>query len=436
MSAALAERPMRRLETPTPEALCAALNAALARNGGAQTVCSLMIERVRRKPEKIVIGAIGALAGGEAQRFGIRLFAADVAASRYEEALQGDLAPSRCGPGVLLLKELGGVAWLFPNDRKIARLRDLFDPRVLEREILPALGSELADADGPAGYSIEVLRYVPEQGCTVELAWCDARGGERRFIGKCAGDERGAVGFATLRVLETAAPGLTPKAILYAPKHRLFWQQKIGGVGARARDFLGVADGVGAGAMALLSKVHRGDPGGLPTRAAADIVRDLRAAASTPSDGPAADRAARAARALADAPITSISPQALLHGDLHPANFLIDQGVVRLIDFDAACAGPPEFDIGSLFAAIAAAAFIERRDDDALRARLGGLLAIYEKGAGRPLDHAALDWSFRAALLTERFYRGQTRAKPARIVAADRLVAWSEDPAFCEGAGS
>ena len=423
---------LRPFDVPTPNELCDAMNEALARAGSVARFLSIDIERVRRKPEKIVIGGTADVAGGGGQLFGVRLFGADVAAERYQAALSVNPAPSWCGPGVLFLPSLGAVAWLFPNDRKISRLPDLIDRCLFESRLLPLILDAIGCTAALADFAIDVLRYVPEQSCTVELTLFFHDGTAHRLIGKCASDLRGAIGFEALRAIaEHAAPGeptFTAKPISYSDAQRLLWQEKLPGAAAKAADFLHDDDPTGAAAMTTLARIHACGSRELPRRSFIDCGRQLKHAAFLLPADLTPGRARRAVRLVADQVVACSTPAALLHGDLHMGNFLIDREAVHLIDFDAACSGPPELDVGSLFAALAAAAILDGRKDDFIAARLCQLTAAYERHAACPLDRIALDWAFRAALLTERFYRSRSRMKPGRVIGGERLIEWAEAP--------
>jgi aminoglycoside phosphotransferase (APT) family kinase protein len=114
-------------------------------------------------------------------------------------------------------------------------------------------------------------------------------------------------------------------------------------------------------------------------------------------------------------------PGALLHGDLHSRNVLVDARQVHLIDLDRLGRGPALAELGSLFG--------ERvlRDCEANRPidwqALARLSLDYGRARGQMPCPEQLGWHLAAALLCERAYRCVTSLKPGRIAALPRLLA-------------
>ena len=200
----------RLAEALDPMLAAAAFRAALEQHGIALGTLACTIERCRIKPgRKALIGLrlTGCTADGAPfdQAAMLTLYPGGEAALLPQIAPEVEGIPSRLGPPTLAVPGLAGMAWLFPNDRKVRHIADL-----LSR---------------PGG-TCEVLHYVPEQGCTVRHT--DGQG--RVLIGKCRADQRGAVATSLSGdrfVLDSALR--LARVIEHDAARGIVWQQAVAG---------------------------------------------------------------------------------------------------------------------------------------------------------------------------------------------------------------
>lgn len=418
-AAALHRRPApQALTPPSPTALADALNDALCRAQSRARVESVAIDRLRVKPgEKIVLGATARyICDGRTfrQLMGVRMFPRGVAAARLQKALSGALVASQCGPAVLHLPSLGAVAWLFPNDRKITGATVFADPILFETHVLPALMQAAAPQSTAAAWTLDILRYVPEQGCTVRLdvELADRPDAPLQLIGKCAGDERGRNGLDALRALTGAAgKACAPAPVLYLPSYKLAWQQCAPGAPAPADAYFNDADAHLGRAVRAVARIHDARPPDLPRFDAKVEAAQLTARLAAFRGAANVERAlALAVRHAAPPPCGA---DALLHGDLHFGNFLFDGDKVMVIDFDAARIGSRERDLGGFLACFINSGLLIGAPAETIRAGVAEIIAIYQSAAG-PVSRPALAWHAGFALLAERYCRALTRMKPGR----------------------
>ena len=124
----------------------------------AGAIRQVTIDRLKYVPgEKAVLGVCVEREGYTTPlRYGVRIFAQDAVPDRFEKARsQHGLVTPECGDPVIHLPSLNAVAWAFPNDRKMAGISNL-----LSSDCWPVTGPDL---------TMEILRYVPEQSCTIRL---------------------------------------------------------------------------------------------------------------------------------------------------------------------------------------------------------------------------------------------------------------------------
>lgn len=433
--------PFDTLTIPAEPALVQALNTALGQLQ-IHDICveQVAIDRIRNKPdEKIIIGATARCrqSGQKAfqQLLGIRIFPAGLSANRLEKAMADNPTPSPLGPGVLHLEEISAVAWLFPNDRKISGLNAIMHETAFEKQALPALRKFLPGAPSPSLWEIKVLRYVPEQSCTLKLALIyDENGVERRthFIGKCASDKRGAIGFrAMARICENDQQNpICPEAVHYDNALNLQWQRMVSGSPRPASAFLNLNNNEWTRVTKAIRRVHQTPADDFRE---VSIKRDIETLAAridmlaelSPSLRQSAQSIAKCL--TVSAADMGSGPSCLLHGDLHPGNFLFDGDHLRLIDFDCAYSGAAENDLGSFIAALIATALRQDWPDQSIF-NLHQMIAS-EYGAHSSegsLNHRRLHWRIAFSLLTERVYRALTRMKPGRTDTIPRLLSWAE----------
>jgi len=112
-----------------------------------------------------------------------------------------------------------------------------------------------------------------------------------------------------------------------------------------------------------------------------------------------------------------LDPQAtaLLHGDLHLKNFLVDSGQIALIDMDNICKGDPLQDIGSFVASLKCMGILKGISDQFVRRMTEVFVGEYEKNVSWRVFRSALDWHISMALINERAFRCLTRLVAGRF---------------------
>lgn len=248
---------------------------------------------------------------------------------RWRKALGQPLVNVGPGPAVAHIERLGLVLWAFPNERKLRGLQMLFDRRGLSEQVLPAiLGEPVALVAEP-----ELVRYVPEHGCTVKVRAALATGQLIVLYGKIQVSGAG-------EQVCAAARGLGRRA-WYHGETRTFWQEEIPGAAAGQGDLDACAR--------ALAALHRHSLPGLTASAGLDEPGYFAAAARLLA-GRAPDVDAIVAeirRRRIPAPGT-----ATLHGDVHLKNFLVHEGRAELIDLETLQTGNPLDDLGSFAASL------------------------------------------------------------------------------------
>ncbi len=119
---------------------------------------------------------------------------------------------------------------------------------------------------------------------------------------------------------------------------------------------------------------------------------------------------------------------ALVHGDLHDGNVLLDRGRVGLIDLDTAARGDPMNDIGNLGAQLLLRAFQAGRGVEVARAHAHGFAQAYAAARGRAVSgafsHAVAQTLFRLACV----YRFRRRWLHLPLALLDEADHWAADP--------
>ena len=143
-----------------------------------------------------------------------RMYGPGESASRWSKALCRPSTVVATGPSLCHIVQLGMVVWAFPNERKLDGLQVLFDARRLEEEVLPAaLGARAGVLGKP-----ELVRYVPEHGCTVRVR-VSLPAGESVLFAKIGSSDDGERTAALIRELGRDA--------WYSPRHRILWQREV-----------------------------------------------------------------------------------------------------------------------------------------------------------------------------------------------------------------
>jgi Phosphotransferase enzyme family len=308
---------------------------------------------------------------------------------RVHLAAMAEAVPTDPLRPVAAARELGALLWTFPNDRKLAPVRDLPDV------VGELLGARLA--------STALVAYAPEKAATVACLGAD---GETLAYAKTHAPDAGLAGAAIQAALaeqaaRQAGPLRLPSVFGHSGAARTVVLEPL--EGAPVADPAGFrAFGAGIAALHRLEQPTelRAFERFLPERIerAARLLDQAR-----PDVGGAAHTLAAAL--LARLPADGSEPR-VLHGDVHPKNALLGNGGIALIDLDQAAAGPPAADLGSALAGLEYRRLAEGAD----AANAAALLAGYATVRRLP-DAGSIAWHTAAALLAERAVRSVTRVR-------------------------
>jgi aminoglycoside phosphotransferase (APT) family kinase protein len=414
------------------------LDAAAMRDVLAATtgwpIADCRIDRVRYRPGHgclVSYRLIRTASDGTAieERLAARAWPLAEATRRFAKAAAID-------PGVLHVVPLGLVVWRWPSDRKLAHLAAFADPDVLRSDVLPRLvaahwrgAARLVDA------AVDVVRHVPEQGCTVraDLTVDLGIGVRTRVVwyGKTLAAGRAENTWATLRAI-TAAGVTAPGPVALDVATGSVWVAEVGGRTLADRLATDTVPDAEWGRLGrAVARLHTVSVGACTTGTIDDAASLARASTTLRAALPHLASRLDGLVPRIQAALASDASRVLLHGDLHPGNVLLDGRRTTLIDFDAAVGGRRTADLGSFIAALRVQALhagIEANDARARPTRdaVGRFVAAYERAAGATIDRALLDAATAHALVTERAYRAVTRMKPGRRATVDAIVALAE----------
>lgn len=344
--------------------------------------------------------------------------------------------PGRAGrepaPG-LVDEEIDTVFWLFPADRKLrttgwldtvpAGLRDVFgEPWVTS--VVAAYAPEravtarcLAASGAVLGYAKEFHAALPKDaGPDADPGAADGLRSQAILTAARDGLPAGSplrlatpLGYRDGVSLYSALPGVPLSGVPLRPPVLAALGRALAALHARPVGAL-AEDGSGATGTRL-------NPGRI--RRAAELVGQ-----ALPEHAAAAARVAELL--LADLPAPA--PRVHLHGDVHPANVLVQPDGVALIDLDQATAGPAAADLGPLLARLRHPAGVGPADPATRALAAAALLDGY--GRDRP-DDAELTWYGAAALLVERALRAVNCVRPEGLAELPDLLAaattWLEE---------
>ena len=292
------------------------------------------IDYVRYKPGTSCLVGYRVKVDGAEVRFGAQARRLDtddkLAKACAKPGVSGPL-----GPGRFLIPALAIVIAVFPNDRRLPRLKRIADPAKVR-----SLIRELAGDHRAARRSrLEMLDYRPERRCVARLV---GEAGpvalvkvhaKREFDRACSN----AAAFSSHASL------LVPIFIGRSPQWRAVAVEWICGVVAEPTPAHAVRIGT---ALALL---HAQDvdlaiemPREAQVRALRTVARDL--ARLWP---PLGMRSRRLAKRLGSALLEEDGPLRPIHGDFYADQVVFAGDRVALIDFDEAALGSPAWDLGN-----------------------------------------------------------------------------------------
>lgn len=416
------------LQAMDPAALREAFQAAMPH----ACVETAEIERAKYKPRaKALLSARVRLAGESADKlFALRVLPPRKAQGRYQRAVD------QAGPGdVLLLEEIGAVAWAFPADLRITGLRSLADANLFEQAILPDLARIIAPGGAVEAWSSEIAHYAAEQSCTMRVRLSGRLASGETFARTLYGKSH-AVGESGGAVQALAAIGAAldrerkpmcgiGRVILEQPQFGIQWQEAAPGVQLEMAELFDSASGRAERVGAAVASLHGLSVALDMPPAAPDLGRlERRLAIAAVLSAAVRARVASIQAWLAHRAPSRPHPSALrlCHGDLHAKNMFDDGERIHFIDFDAVHMAPPEHDAASLLAALTYSAALEGLGSGAAAAAFSRWRGAYEAAGGR-LNDERLAWLSVYCLLDERLYRCLTRLKPGRREIAQVLVA-------------
>lgn len=340
---------------------------------------------------------------------------------------------------ILHLPELEMVAWLFPTDPKLTGLPRLMDPSVVEREILPSIVEHLLADRLATPWQIKrldhtLIHYAPEHTCTVrvqvDVTQQDADPMQFTLYGKTYSNDEGAETHRLMQELwqESAhctQPLTFAKPLGYDPQHRILWQLGLAGKPLIAYEDDVCFERYLQKAAAAVAALHQS--AAKPKRKTErqqwlaklsemrNLLTQMRPERQHQTEH-IIDHLLASASHLAD------EAGALLHGDLHLQNFLVDGEMIALIDMDNLTSGSPWQDVGSFVAGLYYRALLKGQAYEQTRRFASSFCDAYVVHSQRGDVSGAVDWYTAAALINERVYRTISRWKGGRLDFIDDLL--------------
>ncbi|MCC6537721.1 MAG: phosphotransferase, partial [Bryobacterales bacterium] len=312
--------------------------------------------------------------------------------ARWRKAVNAPVFAVAPMPPVAHIERLGLVIWAFPNERKLRGVEMLLDARRLRDDLLPRLlGRAVRAVPAP-----ELVRYVPEHGCTVRVRVTLAGGEDLVLYGKVQTESHGAQTCARARELGREA--------WFDAASGSLWQRELPGVPADESSSM-------AACAAAVAALHQSRLTGLAPAPSRLEPPPLGGGHSTEIAGLQAEIARRQ---------TSAPAVAALHGDLHLRNFLVHDGAAQLIDLDTLCTGNPLDDLGSFAASLYHRAALHHAPLSQVDAAVAEFLHAYASLTPWTVTARDLATHTAKALVNERVSRAMTRRKGD--VAADLLA--------------
>lgn len=309
--------------------------------------------------------------------------------------------------------ELNTSFWLFPNDRKIRNL-----------SVLDDIPGELRSIQGQQWTKSHIVGHAPEKSLTAQCI------GENDVVLAYAKIYAGDEGRQTFNTYVHVNAELdkshlrVPRALSYSGDHRLLLLESLPGVSLSA-----LKSRQRKHAFFLLGRALRdlhviSPPSWLPrstrlmpetlTRATATISQ------ARPDVAPLVQRLSD--RLLQSQHAVCEDEPALLHGDVHPKNILLNNDRVYLLDLDQAAVGNALSDLASVVAGLYCASCVGALTWSEAVSLRRNLLAGY----GPLRNSTSLQWHIAAALLTERALRSVTRIRLENLQRLPDILATAE----------
>lgn len=309
--------------------------------------------------------------------------------------------------------ELNTSFWLFPNDRKIRNL-----------SVLDDIPCELRNVQGQQWTKSRIVGHAPEKSLTAQ---CIGENDAVLAYAKIYAGDEGRQTFDTYVHVNAELDKShlrVPRALSYSDNHRLLLLESLPGVSLSA-----LRSWQRKHSFFLLGKALRSlhvitPPSWLPRSTRLTPEALMRATATISQARPDVavmvqrlnDRLLQRHRAVCE------DEPALLHGDVHPKNILLNNDRVYLLDLDQAAVGNAIVDLASVIAGLYCASCVGTLTWGEAVSLRRNLLAGY----GPLKDSAALQWHVGAALLTERALRSVTRIRLESLQRLPDILATAE----------
>lgn len=101
-------------------------------------------------------------------------------------------------------------------------------------------------------------------------------------------------------------------------------------------------------------------------------------------------------------PLGTGVPNVLLHGSFHPAQFLIDAGTPRLMDFDAVCLGDPMYDLARFASHLYDMGQVNGQELSRIEKAVSAFRWAYASSAGSRFEASRWFWFLAVALVAKR----------------------------------
>lgn len=311
------------------------------------------------------------------------------------------------GPGepTGFVAELDMIHWRFPADPRLAQL--------------PSVWRE---------GSWSVVAYTPTLSCVLS-----GTRGDRPAILKLYHDDRVDRVAAVMRALAAAGVSV-PRVLDVEELRRLVVLEHVPGssfwsdpdahlarpvMAAMARELVALHDTrLDAASHAALELVRHGER---EWRRFQETTAEL--AGTFPDMAPRLERLAH----MLGHPQEAAEP-VLLHGDFHPAQFLVDHGVPRLIDFDNVCFGDPMYDMARFASHLYYKGLVYERPLEEIERAVSAFRAAYI-GSGTRFAADRWFWHLAVSLVAKRAHRAMTRLESGAAESVGHLVTIAEQNA-------
>ena len=289
-------------------------------------------------------------------------------------AIKWDSEESQIPDSITVVPSLGMRVYRFPNDPALSSLIRALDPQSVSAALSEALPEFHAEAARILRCDVKTLRFRPGRRCTVRLiVWLrEKETGEiykRVLYGKIYHDLEKAERVYQQMLLLSNSPSAKSGRVSFAtasaflPDLAMVLQDPMEGVAldsvissdTKECDPRGFAGTLAAGsALAAFhgSGLTAGKPRSIHSELARFKKRGARIGQVNPELGDQMIRLAEALSAWLDTLEQWGAATCLVHGDCKPAQFLINDGQVTLLDFDHCGMADPAVDVGTFLATL------------------------------------------------------------------------------------